>query len=228
MIIYGKQVALYALKHHPKDIEQIYIIKKEVLPFDLLKKFGDKIKFIENRWLQSLTKGGNHQGVAIKMRDFSQSTLSQMKDEEFLVILDGITDVGNIGSIVRTAYSLGVDGIIACGVNQLNFPAIVRSSSGAMLDMPFLVEKSILDVINELKMVNFTLYGASMEGVPIESKTFKRKRVLILGSEGKGLSKRVKEKLNETISIKMRREFDSLNVSAAAAIIIHRMGYGIE
>ncbi len=228
MIIYGKQVSIYALEHHFDDIEAVYISKKEVLPSTLLKKFGSKIKITQNRWLQSLTKGGNHQGIALKIKEFTQTPFSQMKEENFLVVLDGLTDVGNIGSIVRSSYCLGVDGVIACGVNQLNFPAIVRSSSGSMLDMPFLVEKNILDILNELKMKGFTLYGASMDGEAIESKTFKQKRVLVLGSEGKGISKRAKSKLDETISITMQRDFDSLNVSAAAAIIIHRMGYGIE
>jgi 23S rRNA (guanosine2251-2'-O)-methyltransferase len=228
MIIYGKQASIYALKHHSEDVEKIYISKKEVLPSELLKRFGSRVKITQNRWLQSLTKGGNHQGIAIKMREFAQSTLSQMRDGDFLVVLDGLTDVGNIGSIVRSSYCLGVDGVIACGVNQLNFPAIVRSSSGALLDMPFLVKRNILDILNELKMDGFSLYGASMEGEPIENKIFKKRRVLVLGSEDRGISKRAKAKLSETVSIKMQRDFDSLNVSAAAAIIIHRMGYGIE
>jgi 23S rRNA (guanosine2251-2'-O)-methyltransferase len=68
----------------------------------------------------------------------------------------------------------------------------------------------------------------SMEGEPIQSTTFAAKRVLVLGSEGEGLSKRAKSKVKEMVSIEMKHQFDSLNVSAAAAILIHRMGYAIR
>jgi 23S rRNA (guanosine2251-2'-O)-methyltransferase len=228
MIIYGKQVSIYTLINHPDDVENIYLGKRGVLPKELLRKFGDRVKFVQNRWLQSLSKGGNHQGIAIKIEDFNQTNLRDMKSGNFLVVLDTLTDVGNIGAITRTAYALGVDGVIACGVRQLNLSAIVRSSSGALLDMPFLVEKSILNVINELKMANFKIYGTSMSGESLEKMEFREKRVLILGSEGRGISKRVRDRVDEVLSIEMKREFDSLNVSAAAAIIIYRMGYGIK
>jgi 23S rRNA (guanosine2251-2'-O)-methyltransferase len=228
MIIYGKQVSIYALRHHKTAIEKILITKKDVLPKELFREFGSKIKFIENRWLQSLTKGGNHQGIAVEISDFETSSLESIKGGDFLLLLDGLTDVGNIGAITRTAYALGVDGVIASNVRSLNFSAITRSSSGALLDMPFAIEPNILDVLNELKMANFSIYGASMDGEPIENCSFEKKRVLVLGSEGRGISKRAKGKIDKSISISMHREFDSLNVSAAASIIIYRMGHGIK
>jgi 23S rRNA (guanosine2251-2'-O)-methyltransferase len=124
---------------------------------------------------------------------------------------------------VRSCYSLGVDAVIATGVKQLNFPAIMRTSSGALLDMPFMVKHNFLDLYNELKQVGFEFYGASMDGESIDKTEFSRRRVLVLGSEGEGISKKAKSKLDKMVSIEMKREFNSLNVSAAAAILIHRM-----
>ncbi len=121
MIIYGKQVSIYALKYHESDVKRIFIRKKEVLPIELFRKFGSKIKFIENRWLQTLTKGGNHQGVAVEIEDFKTSTLKDVKDGDFILLLDGLTDVGNIGAITRTAYALGVDAIVASNVRKFKF-----------------------------------------------------------------------------------------------------------
>ena len=228
MIIYGKQVCLYALNRHPNKVEKIFVTKKSLLPPDILKRFGPKIKLIENRWAQSISKGGNHQGIIVEIDDYPQFRLSDIKSGDFIVVMDTITDVGNIGAIVRSAYALGVDGIVACGVNSLNLSGIARTSAGALLDMPLVIQKNILDVLNELKLDGFCLYGASMDGLPIENMQFAKKRVLILGSEGRGISKRVIMKLDKRVSITMRREFDSLNVSAAAAILIHRMGYAVE
>jgi len=197
--------------------------------FSLKSSFmNTKIKFLEEKWAQSMSKGGNHQGILLEVSDFEESTLSAVKKNDFIVVLDALTDVGNIGAIVRSAYALGADAIIATGVKQLNFAAITRTSSGALLDMPFMVTHNILDVFNELQQVGFSFYGAAMDGQAVQEMDFNSKRVLVLGSEGKGLSKKARSKINHTVSIEMKHAFDSLNVSAAAAILIHRMGYAVK
>ncbi len=228
MIIYGKQVCLHALEQHSEKIKTVYVAKKGILPQDLFHQYHDKIKFLEEKWAQSMSKGGNHQGILVEMEAFEQSSLAEIKKNDFIVVLDGLTDVGNIGAIVRSAYALGADAVIASGVKQLNFAAIARTSSGAMLDMPFMIAANILDTFNELQQLGFTFYGASMDGENVQELTFEPKRVLVLGSEGKGLSKKVMAKLDHRVSIEMKHAFDSLNVSAAAAILIHRMGYAIK
>ncbi len=228
MIIYGKQVCLHALEQHSEKIKTVYVAKKGILPKDLFHKYHDNIKFLEEKWAQSMSKGGNHQGILIEMAEFEQSSLSEIKHNDFIVVLDGLTDVGNIGAVVRSAYALGADAVIAAGVKQLNFAAIARTSSGAMLDMPFMIADNILDTFNELQQLGFTFYGASMDGENVQDMTFDTKRVLVLGSEGKGLSKKVIAKLDYRVSIEMKHAFDSLNVSAAAAILIHRMGYAVK
>jgi len=228
MIIYGKQTSLYALRKHSSKIETIYLTKISNLPKDLLKNFGDKVKLIENRWAQKLSHGGNHQGILVDMELPDSPTLQDVKDKNFILILDSLTDVGNIGAIIRSAYALGVDAVIATGVKQLNIPAIVRTSSGAALDMMPIIYPNILDVLNELSQVGFKLYGADIDGEVLDKATFSQKRVLVVGSEGKGISKRAKAKLDEVYKIKMFREFDSLNVNAATAIFLHRMSYAVK
>ncbi len=224
MIIYGKQVCLHALESHEAKIKTIYIAKKGILPQKLFEANRDKIKFLEEKWAQSMSKGGNHQGILLELDPLEQSDLNSLKKENFIVVLDALTDTGNIGAIVRSAYALGVDGIIATGVKTLNIASIVRTSSGALLEMPFVLIPNVLDVLNELKQVNFKIYGASMDGEQLNKCQFSQKKVLILGSEGAGLSKRARSKVDQIVSIEMKREFNSLNVSAAAAILIHRMG----
>jgi len=228
MIIYGKQVCLYALAHHAEKIQTVYVAKKNILPQELFHAYHDKIKFLEEKWAQSMAKGGNHQGLLVEMSPFQESSFSDIKRENFIVVLDGLTDVGNIGAIIRSAYALGVDAIIITGVKQINFAAVARTSSGAMFDMPIMITTNILDNLNELAQLGFTIYGASMQGENIQDVQFSKKRLLVMGSEGKGLSKKVVSKINKMVSIEMKHAFDSLNVSAAAAIFIHRMGYAIK
>ena len=233
MIIYGKQVCLYALKHHSDKIKTVYVANKsanskDVLSKELFHNYHDKIKFLEEKWAMSMCKGGNHQGILVEMNEIKETSFEDIKHNDFILVLDGLTDVGNIGAIVRTAYALGVDGIIIAGVKQLNISAITRTSSGAMLDMPFMISQNILDNINELSQIGFRFYGASTDGKDIEDMSFDKKRVLVLGSEGKGISRKVASKLNQKISIEMKHAFDSLNVSAAASILIHRMNYAVK
>ena len=228
MIIYGKQVCLYALKKHKELIESLYLTKLSLLPKEIIKQFGPKIKIIEKKWAQKLSEGRNHQGILIKLKDLPIPTKEEIKNGEFIVILDSLTDMGNIGAIVRSAYALGVDGILVSGIKHLNYAAVIRTSAGAALDLVPVVSSNILDDINELKQKGFKFYGAHLDGEPLEEAYFESKRVLVLGSEDRGISKRIKAKLDKNYTITMKKDFDSLNVSAAAAIFIHRMGYAIK
>jgi len=203
------------------------VAKKGILPQKLFHDYHSKIKFLEEKWAISMSKGGNHQGVLVEVDEFVECDFAQLKKENFLLVLDGLTDVGNIGAIIRSAYALGVEGVIAMGVRQLNFAAIARTSSGAFFDIPFMVAPKELDVLHELSQQGFVSYGASMEGVAIGKIAFAPKKVLILGNEAKGLSKKTRQKLHHLVSIPMKHDFDSLNVSAAAAILLHRMNDAI-
>ena len=229
MIIYGKQVCLYALTHHADEVERVFIAKKGILPEVLFRSFREKITFLEPKLAQSMSRGGNHQGILLEIKVPEQIPFSLMKEMSFLVVLDGLTDVGNIGAIVRTAYAMGVEGLVVSGgVSSLQLPGVIRASAGAMLDMPFAILPNIGDVLNELKQKGFGIYGAQMDGEPVSMATFKSKRVLVLGSEGSGLSKKAIRQLNKAVAVEMKRSFDSLNVSAAAAILLYRMSHAIE
>jgi len=82
MIIYGKQVCLYALKHHNTTIKTVYLAKKGLLSQPLFDEYKPKIKFLEERWAQSMSKGGNHQGILLDIEDFEETPLNQMKHRE--------------------------------------------------------------------------------------------------------------------------------------------------
>jgi 23S rRNA (guanosine2251-2'-O)-methyltransferase len=229
MIIYGKQVCIYALEHFKDLIKTVYVTKISLLPKELKKRYGPKIKIVENRWAQKLSGGGNHQGILVEMDEPPAPTVEDIKSSDFILILDSITDVGNIGAIVRSAYAFGVEAVIVTGVKQINLSGIIRTSSGAGLELVPVVIPNILELVNELKQVGFRLYSADLDGENLSDANFdSKKRALILGSEGRGISKRLKSKVDKSYKIEFKREFDSLNVSAAAAIFLYRMSNGYK
>ncbi len=224
MLIYAKQPIYYLINNFPKKIKTLYLAKEiEKKEYSRLMKMGFEVKRIPNEAAQKMCKNATHQGFLAEVEDYQLQPYNFFFEKKFVLVLSGLTDVGNIGAIVRSAYALGVDAIIACGVKNLPMAPILRTSTGALFNMPFAIENNVHDVLNDLKMSGFTTYGADMSGRDIRDVYIERKRVLVLGSEGEGLSSRVVSKLDEVVSISMKHQFDSLNVSVAGAILMDRM-----
>ena len=226
MIVYGKQIVFYILEKHPKMIKQIFLAKE--IDKKLFNKFmdvGAKIVRPDNMKAQSLAKGGNHQGFLLDIDELALADIKDVKKSNFIVVLDGLSDVGNIGAIVRSCYAMGVDAVVICGHKNFYPAPIVRTSSGSMLDMPIAVSYSSYDLANELKQVGFSLVGADMEGYDVKSiqREANQKTALFLGSESEGLSNKLKKKLDLKVAIGMENNFDSLNVSVAAGILIYEL-----
>ncbi|WP_321779295.1 23S rRNA (guanosine(2251)-2'-O)-methyltransferase RlmB [Sulfurimonas sp.] len=224
MLIYAKQPVNYIIKNYPNKIKILYLAKEiEKKEYSRLMKMNFEVKRIPSDAAGKMCKNAMHQGILAEVDDYVPFDASSFLDKNFVLILSGLTDVGNIGAIVRTAYAMGVEGIIVSGIRNLNLEPILRTSTGALFDMPLAIEHNIHDVINNLKTSGFCVYGADMNGNDIRDVKVKQKRALVLGSEGEGLTSRIISKLDEVVSIKMSHEFDSLNVSVAGAILMDRM-----
>lgn len=225
MIVYGKQIFFHLLDKHPHRIEEIFLAKEiDSKTFSRLSKLGIKITKLDFKKAQAMARGGNHQGFFAQIKPLQQTPLKKMLDFSSLLVLCGISDVGNIGSLTRSAYALGVEGLILEGnFSPKAFESIVRLSSGAMLDMPFYCSTSLLDEIQQIKQASFECYGADMNGKNICSFVPFHKWALFLGSEGYGLNKKIIQKMDKILSIAMENGFDSLNVGVAGGILIHRL-----
>ncbi|MBX7490709.1 TrmH family RNA methyltransferase [Helicobacter turcicus] len=226
MVVYGRRVAEYILAKHSDKILQVYLAKEiNKKQFSAFARLNVPLVHVDSKKAQSLARGGNHQGYLLEIKPLVPLEFSVFKAMDFVLVLCGISDVGNIGALFRTAYVLGVDGIILCGLRDFKQEGALRASSGAMLDMPFSLVYNALDVVNELKFADFKLYGTSLDGVEFGGIT-QGKKALFLGAEGEGLSARILKKMDENLTITQKRAFDSLNVSTAGAILIDRMVNG--
>jgi len=226
MLIYAKQPIYYLINHYPQKIKTLYLAKElDKKEYSRLMKMDFEVKRIPNEAAVKMSKNANHQGFLAEVEDYKLYNYQTFLDKEFVLVLAGLTDVGNIGALVRSAYALGVDAIVVSGVKHLNIEPILRTSTGALFDIPMAVEQNIHNLLNDFKMSGFISYGADMGGQDIRDIKVERKRVLVLGNEGEGLTSRVSSKLDNIVSIKMTHDFDSLNVSVAGGILMDRMRY---
>lgn len=224
MLIYGKQPVYYLLERHPNRIRTLYLAKElDPKAYGKMMRMGFEVKRIPENAAQKMSRGGNHQGFLAEIEPVEAVPLRVLAEKPFVVVLCGITDVGNIGALVRSAYALGADGMVITGLKSLALEPVMRSSTGALADLPFCVVTNLYDVMTELKNSGHRLYGALMQGEDVQNMTFEGKRALLLGSEAEGIPARAVRKLDAAVKIAMAHAFDSLNVSAAGAILMERM-----
>lgn len=221
MIIYGKQIVLYAIAHHSDKICELYLAKEvDSKLFATIKSCHKPILRLDSKKAQALAHGGNHQGILARITPLESTPLASIKHYRKILVLCGISDMGNIGGIFRSAYALGVQAIIITQIKSPKIEQILRASSGAAFALPFCVVANTLDCINELKMAGFALYGADMCGENVARFTPAQKWALFLGDESRGLYDKIAKKLDKMLSIQMHNGFDSLNVSVAAGIMM--------
>lgn len=221
MIIYGKQIVLYALAHYPHFIQELYLAKDiEPKLFAQMRKLRTPILRLDPKKAQALAHGGNHQGILARITPLEPVAFATIKQCDRILVLCGMSDVGNIGAIFRSAYALGVQAIIISHIKSPKIEPILRASSGAAFAMPFCVVENILSSMNDLRGAGFSLYGADMGGENIAGFCPSRKWALFLGEESQGLYDKITKKLDKIVSIHMHHNFDSLNVSVAAGILM--------
>ncbi len=238
MIIYGKNPVNEALSDPGSGIDEV-IVNKDVKSANvsdivkLAKKRGVKVSFLPREALNRLAGNSSHQGVVAKIRDFQYSDISQIvktagKSSEnlLIVILDHIEDPQNLGAIVRTVDFLGAHGVVipkdrAAAVT----PSVIKASSGAVNHVPVARVVNITREIKELKKDGVWIVGADADSEQtIYEQDFKNLDIaLVIGSEGRGLSKSVKDSCDFLVSIPKSGKVSSLNASVAAGMMLYEI-----
>ncbi len=148
---------------------------------------------------------------------------SLTKDNSIVLLLDEITDPHNFGAILRSADQFAVDLVIIPGKRSAGENATVRKTSAGASEYVAIVEDNLARAVDLLKKSNFWVYGADMDGKPCWSQNLKGRAALILGSEGKGISRLLAEKCDSVLKIPASGHVDSFNVSVAAGILLYEV-----
>ncbi len=231
-LIVGRRSVLEALEA-AVPIEKI-LLSNSLQHFDGLDRLiyisdkkGIKIEHLDRQKIDNLAHGLNHQGVIAKTKPYEYSSvgeiMSSCQDDKaaLVIILDHITDVGNFGAIVRTAEVLGASGIIIAQKRSVDVVALsYKTSAGAVARMKIAKVANISNMIDRLQENGFWIAGAcERANNTCWESPFYGKIGLVMGSEGKGISRLVASKCDFLVGLPQRGEIGSLNVSCATAAL---------
>ena len=167
----------------------------------------------------------HNQGIIIEIDDYEYASLSAIEDDSLVVMLDHLEDPHNFGAIIRTCEARGVKNIIipkdrGVIVNE----TVMKTSVGALNHVNIIMVTNLVKTINDLKDLGYFVYGAEAGGVDYRHVDYADKVLLVIGSEGNGLSRLVVDNCDEIISIPMHGIVNSLNASVAASILLYGIG----
>ncbi|WP_394455721.1 23S rRNA (guanosine(2251)-2'-O)-methyltransferase RlmB [Leuconostoc suionicum] len=234
--VYGHHASVESLRS-TQEINKVWLqtglqdkIRNEIT--QLAKKKKLVIQQAPKSKLDELTDGGNHQGVVLSVAAFEYASIDDLFDQAdkkgeapFFVILDGIEDPHNLGSILRTADAAGVHGIIIPKRRAVQLTATVaKTSTGAIEHVPVARVTNLVNVVEELKKRNVWVFGTDMAGDDYRRWDANGAVALIIGNEGRGISPLLKKKVDGMVTIPMVGHVQSLNASVAASLLIYQ-GY---
>ena len=221
MKVYGKNVAIETLKDN-KKIYKIYLSNKfkdeEIL--SLIDKRKINTKILDNKELDRMCKG-LHQGIILEVEDikvysFDEVILGITKDYPLVVILDHLEDPHNLGAIIRSSEAFGVDAIILPNDRSVGITStVVKIEKVKIINVP-----NINNAIRKLKDLGYWIVGTDMEGTNYTEIDYKTKIGLVIGNEGKGMSKVTRENCDYIAKIPMKGTVNSLNASVACGIFL--------
>jgi len=189
------------------------------------------VKYVEKRVLDRLARGGVHQGVIAYAEGYRYSSVADiigyaqtMKEEPFVIILDGIEDPHNLGAIIRTAECAGAHGVIipkrrSAEINE----TVMKTSAGAASHVLCARVTNLPRTIEELKKAGIWVAAADMGGRNIYESDLTGPVAVVIGNEGKGISRLAGEKCDFTVSVPLRGRISSLNASNAAAVVMYEI-----
>ncbi len=234
-LLYGRHPVLAALENK-RQLNRVWIIPQ--LRYDprfhslLLraKASGTVIDEVEPRRLSQITEGANHQGIAAQVAPYPYKDLGELikkakstTDQPVLLVCEGLNDPHNLGAIIRTAEALGAQGLVipqrrAVGVTS----TVMKVAAGALETFPIARVVNLTRALEELKAAGFWIYGTTSEtGKLLHTVEFTGPVVLVVGSEGNGLSLLTQRCCDVLVSIPLQGKTPSLNASVAAAMTLY-------
>lgn len=234
-MVYGRNPVMETLKSS-RDVNKLFV--QDGLSGDKInavvseaKKRKVQLSFVPKSKLDTLSDGGSHQGLVLAASPVNYASIDELfakaeenKEAPFFLLLDGIEDPHNLGSILRTADASGVHGVIIPKRRAVGLTSTVaKASAGAIEHVLVARVTNMATTIDELKDRGLWIFGTDMKGKDYRHWDVSSPVGLVIGNEGKGLSRLVRDKVDETLSIPMVGDVQSLNASVASGLLMYEV-----
>lgn len=232
-LIIGRNAVSEVLKAG-REIDTVYILRGEKNPAitrlaAICRENGGVVKEVDRKKLDMLCGGANHQGVAAFVAAHAYASVEEIlaaarerNEPPFIIVCDELEDPHNLGAIIRTAEAAGAHGVIIPKRRSASLGyAVGKTSAGALEYMPVARVANLPATLETLKAAGCWVYGADMDGADYRQTDFSGAVALVVGSEGKGIGRLVREKCDFMVSLPMKGQINSLNASVAAGILMY-------
>ena len=226
--IYGKNIVSEKLNEDAKNVHEIYVQKNRHDDLiQIAKQKNIKVNLVSKQEIEKMVKG-NHQGVLASIKEYEYYTLDDIiSDKEYplILVLDQIEDPHNFGAIIRTAAAVGVDGIVILNRRSVSVTATVAKTAAGALERVKIVQVTNLKrTIETLKDKGYWIVGSDLRNAQNYTEIdYKMKTVLVMGSEGSGMSRLVRESCDFIAKIPIAAGVESLNVSVATGVMLYEI-----
>jgi len=226
MKIEGRNCVLEALRSETVTVNALICEKgKNDSITALARQNGVKIQYVERSVLDKLSVEGKHQGYLADVTEFHYCDVEDIlaaANDHFIVVLDGVSDPHNFGSIIRVCECAGVDGIIIGKNRQVAVTdTVARCSAGAVSHVKIARVTNINNAIKQLQQAGVWVYACDMDGKEITTQNLTGSVALVIGSEGFGVSKLTREICDGIVSLKLKGKVNSLNASVACGVAVY-------
>jgi 23S rRNA (guanosine2251-2'-O)-methyltransferase len=223
-LIYGVRPVIEALRSERREVFEVLDAAGNGEVAEVAAASGVSVRRVPHARIEDLTRGGAHQGVVARVGPYPYSDLDEIlaAPDPLVAVLDGVTDPRNLGAVLRAADGAGASGVVipkdrAAGVTA----AAVKASAGASEHVPVARETNLRRAIDRMKEAGVWVYAAEVGGTVYTELDLAGPVALVLGSEGRGVRRLVREGCDGALSIPMLGTVGSLNVSVAAALLLY-------
>lgn len=227
--IYGKNPVKQMLLDH-NQVNQIWLAVQDREIEAMAQRFHVHVRKTDKKYLTKLTGTDHHQGVAAEVPDYKMYALQEILDDipegkkGLLVLLDELMDPHNLGAVLRTADAVGADGVIYKKTNSVGLtPTVAKVSAGAIDTVKCCEVTNLSRTIETLQKKGWWTVGTAMDGQDFRTLDYDFNCVLVIGNEGKGISRLIREKCDYMVSLPMVGRIESLNASVSAGIMMYEI-----
>ncbi len=224
---YGKNVVRQMITDHA-GVQMIWLAVNDKEMESLAERYHIRIHRTDKKYLTKVTGTDRHQGVAAEMPDYKTYSLEELMasvpagKKGLFILLDQLEDPHNLGAILRTADAVGADGVIFKKTHAVGLtPTVAKVSAGAIDTVKCCAVTNLSRALEKLQENGWWAVGTDMDGQDYRSLNYDFNTVLIIGNEGDGISRLIRQKCDYVVSLPMVGKIESLNASVSAGILMY-------